>query len=389
MRGEGNAGRDYMKNLDKHKVDFIICYNNELYLDACEKFIRHLRVPEGILVNIIVIRNAKSITVAYQEAMDSSDARYKVYLHQDTFILNPDFIPGFIRIFESHEELGLLGVIGATRLNRNGSIYGNWDLGSTLICTSEVTGINQKAEAREIPQESAFAYAEAVDGMLMITQYDVTWRSDILQGFDYYDASCAMEYRRRGYRCGVINSGRDPWTIHDCGYVTPAHIMEQKINFCREYTAEGFIYNVADLEAQRIAIWKDVPQMVRSLKIMFDQGKYEDVKYLIGGLKKIGILNTEVSYLSQLIQIKEEEEKNGQRILLKEERSANELIQWYIKIKLLLWEVTYDIDPGVAVTLKKSVASEQVSADMVKTVAQHSLYDPEVTVEKLKYYKGK
>ena len=77
MRGEGNAGRDYMKNLDKHKVDFIICYNNELYLDACEKFIRHLRVPEGILVNIIVIRNAKSITVAYQEAMDSSDARYR------------------------------------------------------------------------------------------------------------------------------------------------------------------------------------------------------------------------------------------------------------------------------------------------------------------------
>jgi hypothetical protein len=384
MYGEGNAGKEYMNNLDKHKVDFIICCNNELYLEACEKFIRHLCVPEGILVNTIVIRNAKSITAAYQEAMDSSDARYKVYLHQDTFILNPDFIPDFIRIFESHEELGILGVIGATRLNRNGSIYGNWDLGSTLICTSEVTGINQKAEAREISQEYAFAYAEAVDGMLMITQYDVPWRSDILRGFDYYDASCAMEYRRRGYQCGVINSGRTPWTIHDCGHVTPAHITEQKMNFCREYTAEGFIYNDADLEAQRIAIWKDVPQMVQNLKIMFNQGKYEDVKSMISGLRKIGILNTEVSYLSQLIQIKEEEEKNAQRILLKEKKSADELIQRYIQIKLLLWEVTYDIDPGAAVTIKKSVASEQVSADMVEIIAQHSLYDPEITAEKLK-----
>ena len=78
--------------MNENKIAFIICTNNELYCDECIWYINQLIVPDGYVIDIISISDADSICEAYNAAMKSSDAKYKVYLHQDVFIYNRQFI---------------------------------------------------------------------------------------------------------------------------------------------------------------------------------------------------------------------------------------------------------------------------------------------------------
>lgn len=38
----------------------------------------------------------------------------------------------------------------------------------------------------------------AIDGMFMATQYDISWREDLFDGWDFYDISQSCEFTRGG-----------------------------------------------------------------------------------------------------------------------------------------------------------------------------------------------
>ena len=78
--------------IDDKKVAFVICVNNELYFEECLWYINQLHIPDGYKKDVIRIAGAESMAQAYNAAMASSDARYKVYLHQDVFIYEREFI---------------------------------------------------------------------------------------------------------------------------------------------------------------------------------------------------------------------------------------------------------------------------------------------------------
>lgn len=42
-------------------------------------------------------------------ALESSDAKYKIYMHQDVFIYHKGFIEDILRLFKAHDRLGLMG----------------------------------------------------------------------------------------------------------------------------------------------------------------------------------------------------------------------------------------------------------------------------------------
>ena len=64
-----------------------MCTNNQRYMEEAIYYITHLRVPEGYQISFLAIEDAKSMTAGYNEGMQASNAKYKVYLHQDTFPL--------------------------------------------------------------------------------------------------------------------------------------------------------------------------------------------------------------------------------------------------------------------------------------------------------------
>ena len=68
------------------QIAFIICSNDKQETDECIFYLKNLKIPEGYSVEIIPIYRAISMAEGYNIGMKKTDAKYKVYLHQDTFI---------------------------------------------------------------------------------------------------------------------------------------------------------------------------------------------------------------------------------------------------------------------------------------------------------------
>lgn len=198
--------------MDDHRICFIICVNNEELAKRSEQNLRQLIIPDGYKVDIQLVRGAISIAAGYDEAMRQSDAKYKVYLHQDVHILNPQFISDIIRLFSNHPSLGMLGAAGAKVLPVSGTW---WEAGHKYgrVIDSH-TGMLKPLDF--LQPEGDYESVESIDGILMVTQYDLPWRKDLFTGWHFYDASHSQEFITHGYEIGVPRQHL-AWCLHDCG----------------------------------------------------------------------------------------------------------------------------------------------------------------------------
>ena len=153
--------------MDRNKFAFIICVNNELYFDECQYWIKRLIRPKGYEIDIIAIRDATGMCAAYNLGMQSSDAKYKIYMHQDVFIRNKYFLRDLLRLFES-AGIGMVGMMGGTRMPKTGVTYLAWDVASIDCRDADVA--YYLSGNPEIKQD---IQVEAVDGLLIATQYDI------------------------------------------------------------------------------------------------------------------------------------------------------------------------------------------------------------------------
>lgn len=184
--------------MDGNKICFIICVNNDLFFEECVKYIYWLEVPEGMEVELLEIREANSMAAGYNKGMNSSNARYKVYMHQDCFIVNKYFISDIISIFNSDINIGMIGLVGTEKLPPNGVIWS----GNRV---PEVYELDSEWEKyRYNRKKDGLWEVKAIDGVLMATQYDIPWREDLFDGWDFYDLSQSFEMMRGGVPyCGA------------------------------------------------------------------------------------------------------------------------------------------------------------------------------------------
>ncbi len=225
--------------IDKNKICFIICYNNNTYLQEALLYIHQLDIPNGYDIDIITIIDADSITSGYQAGMEASDAKYKIYMHQDVFILNKYFLADTISIFKSQPEIGMLGMVGTVNMPKNGIMWSTKErIGALRSCT-----LNTTDDYFDIKSYNAdYSYVSAVDGLLIMTQYDIPWRSDIFTGWDFYDASQSFEFLRAGYKIAVPYQ-KTPWVLHDCGFLNMKRYDEARKVFLKTYERELNTYD--------------------------------------------------------------------------------------------------------------------------------------------------
>jgi len=183
---------------------FVTCVNNEQLYRECLEHIRGLEVPDTYTVDTLPIYNAASMTSGYNQAL-LHGAKYKIYLHQDVFVVHRMFLVDLLRLFTSHPQLGLLGMAGCKAMPPHG-VW--WGTRGTVGTVNQCNTILRFGEAPE-----PFEPVEAVDGLLLATQYDVRWRDDLFTGFHFYDVSQSMEFRRRGFIVGVPRQAA-PWCEH-------------------------------------------------------------------------------------------------------------------------------------------------------------------------------
>ena len=112
-----------MITCNENKICFIICYNDAFQLEECLLYLSLLQVPDGYETELITITDAQSMTAGYNEGMRATDARYKIYLHQDTFIVEPLFLHKLLRIFKKDKKIGMVGMIGAETLSKDGVMW--------------------------------------------------------------------------------------------------------------------------------------------------------------------------------------------------------------------------------------------------------------------------
>ena len=213
----------------KDTIAFIICVNNELYFEECKYYIEHLEVPAGYDIDVIGIWEADSMCAAYNLGMRSSDAKYKVYMHQDVFIVNINLLEDILKIFED-KNVGMLGVVGTPNMPENGCMWNGPRVGR--VYSSNV--LTAKEFIASDMNERPYMEVEAVDGLFIATQYDIIWREDLFTGWDFYDVSQGEEFRRNGYKV-VVPYMDKPWCIHDDGFLNLSRYDEFRDIFLKEY----------------------------------------------------------------------------------------------------------------------------------------------------------
>lgn len=196
--------------MDDRKVCFITCADNNELAEYSQKNLEQLIIPDGFTVDILKVTDASGLAAGYDAAMRQSDAKYKVYIHQEVHILNPHFIADIVRLFSGHPSLGMLGVAGAKTLPSSG-IWREAGLKYGKVI-GNLTGRLQPLQF--LQPEGDYESVEALDGLLLATQYDLPWRKDWFDGRHFYDASQCQEFIASGYEAGIPKQHL-PWCLHN------------------------------------------------------------------------------------------------------------------------------------------------------------------------------
>ena len=91
--------------MNDKKFCFIYCVNDQLQLQRSLESLKLLKVPAGYQIEHIFIDRASSMTSGYNNAMKKKDAKYKVYLHQDVYILNNNFLIDILSLFGKFPDI--------------------------------------------------------------------------------------------------------------------------------------------------------------------------------------------------------------------------------------------------------------------------------------------
>ena len=200
--------------MNPQKICFIICTNNETFMEECALYLERLNVPEGYETELLTITDAPSMLAGYKEGCDATDALYKVFMHQDVFVLNRDFIKDIISIFDNDMEIGMIGMVGSPKMPDDYIMWSSDRVGDIFVRGDYTDYSNYRYDVKR----DGYDEVEAVDGLLIAVKGDPVLRDDMFDGWDFYDVSMSVEMRRIGKKV-VVPRQKRPWCLHDDGGV--------------------------------------------------------------------------------------------------------------------------------------------------------------------------
>ena len=198
--------------MNDKKFSIIIAKNSDLYFNEAKFYIERLQIPQGYVLDVIPVEGAKSLAAAYNKGMVRSDAKYKVYMHQDVSILNPHFLYDLLTVFEQDEEIGVVGLVGAPKISESGVPWYADQIGNMYA----IDNANVQFGGYAFRPEDCYTEVDCVEGFLMATSRDLKWRDDLFDGWCYAEMAQCLEFRNHGYKI-VVPVQRKPWAAHDNG----------------------------------------------------------------------------------------------------------------------------------------------------------------------------
>lgn len=133
--------------------------------------------------------NGGCLLDSYHQIIKNNDAKYKIYLDSNVFIINKNFLSDIIEIFKN-KKIGMIGITGEIislqypwqAKVKYGSIYSNnMGIMEHNVFKNELGG-------------EGYHKVDLIDKYMMITQYDLPWRQDLrIENQNYYVSQC-MEF---------------------------------------------------------------------------------------------------------------------------------------------------------------------------------------------------
>ncbi|WP_434304827.1 glycosyltransferase [Clostridium botulinum] len=256
--------------MNDKKICFITCINDDRQYEECLLYINNLNIPKGYEIDTISVKEAKSMAAGYNAAMQDTDAKYKVYLHQDTYVINKNFIYDMLDVFNSDKKIGMIGVMGATTIPTNGiwleSIHKYGQVYESRTGNMKLLALNEP--------KNDYEEVKAINGLIMATQYDILWREDIFGGWSFYDLAQSVEFTLAGYKV-VIPKQNDTWCVHECGN-SKNDYDKYKNKFLEQYSK-----NIFPLVSVLIPTYNRPEYFKEALESVINQ-TYRNIEIIIG-----------------------------------------------------------------------------------------------------------
>lgn len=322
--------------MNKHKFCFIICANKERFLEECLWYIDQLPVPKGYECERIVIRDARSMASGYNQAMTKSDAKYKIYLHQDVFILNRNLFLDLLDVFKD-PVIGMVGVVGTCDFSAGADYTLKWDVGGIEVSG----GINSYYLIGENGTDGTENLADVIciDGVLMATQYDLPWEEETFDGWDFYDISQSVNFLQAGFRVVVprIQTKEEIWVYHDKGRSTYEAWERYRKVFCDKYRSFGYEYSDIGLLKMNEELNNQRHQIFKA----FQAGNFDLTNELLNRLGEDD-LDLQLCYVALFLSVCREEIMTIGRSSYSEAGELETFIEVFDEIKFMCRRMYFD-----------------------------------------------
>lgn len=347
--------------MNEKKIAFIICANDAQYYNECVKYIQELTIPDGYETDIICIQEADSIAVGYNAGMYSSDAKYKVYLQQNIFLLNQDFIYEIVKVFRADPDIGMLGMAGMKNMPSQIDEIPEWDLGRKIYSD----GYTCEDYWYGKTENTAYSEAAVLGGGVIVTQYDIPWREDLLTGWKYYELSHSLEIQRSGYKV-VVPKQDTAWSHEQSFYLVDTYVTDNAAGLEQEYSLR-----FPDQRDKRELIQK-IKNIKSKLICLMEGGYFDEVANILSQISDMDLMDSELKALVNIMEIHAMEQEYNTNaaekicnFLLCSEKEWRLILELYNWLLFALLRIGYQKKDQETAELKTLLDTKQLSEECI------------------------
>lgn len=197
--------------MNSNKILFVIYLSEKVKYLECEKYLEKLNNPNNMDIEIVSVSDHSGLAKAYNNVMNQSDAKFKVYLNDSTMIINKEFIPDTINLFKEYPEIGAMGMCGTKSVPVS---LKWWESTSTYgTCSQENSdGQLEVTKFNEIVGE--WEEVKYIGGPIIITQHDITWNEKSIEIESMVNVMHSIQLKESGLTLGVPKQIK-PWFVYD------------------------------------------------------------------------------------------------------------------------------------------------------------------------------
>ena len=371
--------------MNENQIAFIICADHVQYYNECVRYINELEVPEQFTTDIICIQEAESMVQGYRAGMQASDAKYKVYLRQDVLLLNRNFLHDILQIFQQDESIGLIGMVGCSKLPENANFMECWDIGSMEV----FNGRNLDDDFKIRQPNQKYEAVMAVQGTVMVTQYDIGWQEEleaVIDGWYFYDIALSLNMLKKGY-CTVVPEQKIPWCYHIKECVDLKEYTRLRFQMIRTYSE--FFSSVEHEEEELQKVTEQTAQIssIRNNMIrLMENGMYSVMNEMAEEIRLSWPVDMQIREIANIMEIYDLEEASDICVNHSEWyrcHSWSQMYELYGWVRFVLLRIAFHREDERIQVLKDKLSMGQISKDAVSKILAVSLRNTAPVYENL------